>query len=77
MVYADAAVMTAAEQRVATEQVPAELRSDYLALYSEGRENEALYSVRLGLDALRTGHKDLAKAPLERAADQLAERAVA
>ena len=55
------AVLAAAEQRVTTEQVPAELRNDYLALYAEGRENQALYSVRLGLDALRTGHKDLAK----------------
>ncbi len=61
------AVWTAAEARVAQENPPAELRLFYLDLYAEGRENEALHQMRLGLAALRTGHKEIAKRALDAA----------
>src|SRR5580698_7945350 len=55
------AALDAAHQRVEQEQIPANLRPYYLSMYSEGRENMALYAMRGGLEALRAGQLDQAE----------------
>src|SRR5271169_3151915 len=54
------ATLDSAHQRVEQEQIPPDLQPYYLAMYSEGRENLALYEMRGGLHALRTGQLDRA-----------------
>jgi len=55
------ATLDAAHQRVEQEQIPADLQPYYVSMYSEGRENMALYAMRGGLEALRTGQLDQAE----------------
>jgi tetratricopeptide (TPR) repeat protein len=54
------ATLDAAHRRVEQEQIPPDLQPYYFGMYSEGRENEALYEMRGGLAALRTGQLDRA-----------------
>jgi hypothetical protein len=57
--------LEAARRRVEQEQIPDNLRPYYMAMYAEGRENEALHAMRAGLEALRTGHLDLGERTLD------------
>jgi tetratricopeptide (TPR) repeat protein len=57
--------LAAARQRVEAEAIPEPLRPTFVKLYSEGRENQALYAMQAGLDALRLGHLDLAERTLD------------
>jgi tetratricopeptide (TPR) repeat protein len=57
--------LEAARRRVDQEQIPENLRPYYVAMYAEGRENQALHAMRAGLEALRTGHLDLAERTLD------------
>jgi tetratricopeptide (TPR) repeat protein len=57
--------LQAAQQRVAQEQIPENLRPYYVAMYAEGRENFALHAMRAGLEALRSGQLDLAQRDLD------------
>jgi len=41
------------------------LQPYFVAMYSEGRENQALHAMRGGLEALRSGHLDLAQRTLD------------
>ncbi|MCG3149014.1 MAG: hypothetical protein PCFJNLEI_02466 [Verrucomicrobiae bacterium] len=55
------ATLAAAKQRVESEQVPANLRPYYEAMYAEGRENQALHAMRGGIEALRAGQLEAAE----------------
>jgi hypothetical protein len=57
--------LDAAYQRVEREQIPENLRPYFVAMYAEGRENFALHAMQAGLEALRTGHLDLAERTLD------------
>ncbi len=59
--------MTAAQQRVAGMDLPEELKPFFIALYAEGRENEALHAMRTGLACLRMNRMDLAKSLFDQA----------
>jgi tetratricopeptide (TPR) repeat protein len=58
------AALSNAVQRVETEQIPEPLRPYFVAMYAEGRENQALHAMRGGLEALRTGHLEWAERAL-------------
>jgi len=57
--------LEAARRRVEQEQIPENLRPYFVAMYAEGRENQALHAMRGGLAALRTGNLDLAEKTLD------------
>jgi hypothetical protein len=61
------ATLTAAQQRVAQEQIPNEIAHYAVALYAEGRENQCLHAMRAGLGAFRLGRYDLAQRWLDEA----------
>jgi hypothetical protein len=63
----DPQVYAQAQQRVADEKIPAPLAAEFTALYSEGKQNSVLHSMRAGLAALRLGYYDLAKRCLDSA----------
>lgn len=65
------ATLDAAHQRVEQEQIPPDLQPYYLAMYSEGRENMALYEMRGGLAALRTGQLERADRLLDLASQDV------
>lgn len=65
------ATLEAAQQRVEQEQIPPNLKPYYLSMYSEGRENMALYEMRGGLEALRTGQLDQAEKLLQLACEDV------
>ncbi len=56
-----------AQQLVAEQNLPAELRPYYVALYSEGKQNSVLHAMRGGLAAMRLKRFDLAKPLFDRA----------
>jgi len=60
-------VLQSAEQTVAQRNLPEELRPEFTALYSEGRQNSVLHAMRAGLMALRLGRADLAKETFDQA----------
>src|SRR5579862_8052308 len=63
--------LEAAQQRVDQEQIPPNLKPYYFSMYSEGRENLALYEMRGGLEALRSGELDRAEQLLQRACEDV------
>ncbi len=65
------AALDAAHQRVEQEQIPANLQPYYVSMYSEGRENMALYAMRGGLEALRSGQLDRAEKLLQLATEDV------
>jgi len=62
-----AQVILDAEQQADREGVPQVLRPFYVSLYSEGRQNSVLHSMRGGLMALRCGYYDRAEQLFDRA----------
>ncbi|MES2309208.1 MAG: hypothetical protein V4507_10160 [Verrucomicrobiota bacterium] len=54
-------MVQSANAMVARKQIPPELRSEFFALYSEGRQNSVLHAMRGGLAAVRLGYRDLGK----------------
>ncbi len=65
------ATLDAAHQRVEQEQIPPNLQTYYFSMYSEGRENMALYEMRGGLGALRSGQLDRAERLLQLACEDV------
>ncbi len=65
------ATLEAARQRVDQEQIPPNLKPYYFSMYSEGRENLALYEMRGGLEALRSGELDQAEKLLQSACEDV------
>jgi tetratricopeptide (TPR) repeat protein len=65
------ATLDAARQRVDQEQIPPNLKPYYFSMYSEGRENLALYEMRGGLEALRSGELDQAEKLLQSACEDV------
>jgi len=63
----DPIALSSAEQTVTQRNIPEELRADYIALYSQGRQNAVLHAMRAGLSALRIGRYDLAKETFDQA----------
>jgi hypothetical protein len=63
--------LDSAHQRVEQEQIPPNLQPYYLSMYSEGRENMALYAMRGGLEALRTGQLEQADKLLDLASQDV------
>lgn len=62
----DRSSLTAAEEQVIASK-PAVVQQDYRNLYEEGRRNEVLNLMEIGLKAYRAGHLDEARAALDRA----------
>ncbi|HTS17456.1 MAG TPA: hypothetical protein VMP11_07780 [Verrucomicrobiae bacterium] len=65
------ATLDAAHQRVEQENIPPNLQPFYFSIYSEGRENQCLYEMRGGLEALRSGELDRAEQLLQRACEDV------
>lgn len=63
----DPAALVSARQLVEQKQIPAPLQPEFIALYSEGRQNSVLHAMRAGLQALRLGYYDLAKETFDQA----------
>lgn len=62
----DRSSLTAAQEQVIASK-PAVVQQDYRNLYEEGRRNEVLNLMEIGLKAYRAGHLDEARAALDRA----------
>ncbi len=63
----DPAALASAQQMVEQKQIPEPLKPEFVALYSEGRQNSVLHAMRAGLSALRLGYFDLAKETFDQA----------
>lgn len=63
----DSSSLLSAEQKVTQLNIPEPLRQDFLALYSQGRQNSVLHAMRAGLLALRLDYKDLARTTFDQA----------
>jgi tetratricopeptide (TPR) repeat protein len=64
-------MVQSANAMVARKQIPPELRTEFFALYAEGRQNSVLHAMRGGISALRLGYHDLAKEALEQAVHEI------
>ncbi|MEI6083927.1 MAG: hypothetical protein WCS70_06460 [Verrucomicrobiota bacterium] len=65
--HISAAAISNAVQAVADQQIPAPIRPPFVAMYAEGRENQALHAMRAGLAALYIGQFPLAARTLDEA----------
>ena len=65
------AAIAGAQQQVEQRQIPEPLKPEFIALYSEGRQNSVLHAMRAGLAALRLGRHDLAKETFDQAISEV------
>jgi tetratricopeptide (TPR) repeat protein len=63
----DSTLLLSAEQTVTQRNIPPELREEFIALYSQGRQNSVLHAIRAGLSALRIERYDLARETFDQA----------
>lgn len=68
-----AEVIRMANDQVQRQQIPPELRTDFFALYAEGRQNSVLHAMNGGLAALRLGYGALARQTWDRAIREVEE----